>query len=68
MGSIINSTPWWIQLLFWLGTTVGAATLAFLAWAIAAEIESLIKKLIYIYKYKHHLHNKLQINLLVLIH
>lgn len=53
MGSIINSASWWIQLLFFLGVTVGAVTLAFLAWAIVAEIEGLIKKLVYIYKYKH---------------
>ena len=53
MESIINSAPWWIQVLFFLGVIVGAVTLAFLAWAIVAEIEGLIKKLIYIYKYKH---------------
>ena len=53
MGSIINSAPWWTQLLFFLGVTVGIVTLVFLTWAIASAIEELIKKLIYIYKYKH---------------
>ncbi len=53
MESIINSAPLWAQFLFFIGVIVGLATLALLACVIESEIKGLIKKLIYIYKYKH---------------
>ena len=53
MNDIFASVPWWMTILFYLGVTVGASTLALFMVALTDSIKKLVGKIIYIYKYKH---------------